>query len=104
MPAADRNKTQTGSVILLPFYSSHLVMSAKEHTYGQERKEDNVYFMHYHPTIPLYSSKQGRQHLSNSTIFPSSVEPVSWYTKKEAMKDAKFPLGSDFSSSSSFWP
>lgn len=93
MPAADRNKTQTGSVILLLFYSAHLVMIAKEHTYGQERKEDNVYFMHYHPqlhSIPLNKAGNIYQVLQ---YFQGSVEPVSSYTKKEAMKDATFPLG-----------
>lgn len=36
--------------------------------------------------------------------FQSSVEPVSWYTKKEAMKDAKFPLGLILVAAAAFGP
>lgn len=79
-------------------------MCAKEHTYGQERKEDNVYFMHYHPTTPLYSLNKAGNIYQILPYLQSFVEPVSWYTKKEAMKDATFPLGPILVGAAAFGP
>lgn len=79
-------------------------MIAKEHTYGQERKEDNMYFMHIiqqlHST-PLNKAGNIYQILP---YFQSFVEPVSSYTKKEAMKDATFPLGLILVAAAAFGP
>lgn len=36
--------------------------------------------------------------------FQSLVEPLSWYTNKEVMKDAKFPLGLILTAAAAFGP